>query len=127
MNRTRQKQEAAPQAQDYVWGWRDVPAPVRLDVVCSYLDAAAMGRLEICGKNCLGDSQRAWQAKAAGLARGSLANVSTKRLVAAQARVDALLPRRVLRTPSRPGAWAPYRDPAVNFDEFAFSLTVMWV
>ena len=87
----RTRQEAAPQAQDYVWGWRDVPAPVRLDVVCGYLDAASMGILEICGKNCLGDAQRAWQAKAAGVAPGSLANVSTKQLVAAQARVDALV------------------------------------
>ena len=60
MNRTREKQEAAPQqAQDYVWGWRDVPAPVRLDVVCGYLDAASMGRLEICGRQCLGDAARA--------------------------------------------------------------------
>ncbi len=73
----RTRKEAAPQAQDYVWGWRDVPAPVRLDGVCGYLDAASMGILEICGKNCLGDAQRAWQAKAAGVDRGSLANVST--------------------------------------------------
>ena len=117
----RTRKEAAPQAQDYVWGWRDVPAPVRLDGVCGYLDAASMGILEICGKNCLGDSQRAWQAKAAGVARGSLANVSTKQLVAAQGRVDALV-----GGPFDDFRWQPYEDPDVNFDEFAFSVTLVW-
>ena len=85
MNRTREKQEAAPQqAQDYVWGWRDVPATVRLDKICCYLDAKAMGRLEICGKNCLGDAPRAWNTKAAGLARGTLGDLSTKQFLRAQ-------------------------------------------
>ena len=112
-------QEATAQGQDYVWGWRDVPRPVLLDNVCRYLDAAAMGRLEICGKNCLGDSQRAWQAKAAGVARGSLANVSTKHVLAAQTRVDALVG-------SPFDDWQPYEDPDVNFDEFAFSVTLVW-
>ena len=114
--------EAAPKAQDeYVWGWRDVPAPVRLDVVCGYLDAASMGILEICGKNCLGDAQRAWKTKATGLDRGSLANLSTKQLVAAQARVDALV-----GGPFDDTQWQPYEDPEVNFDEFAFSVTLVW-
>ena len=120
MNRTRQKQEATAEAtaeaQDYVWGWRDVPEPVRLDFVCKYLDAASMGILEICGKSCLGNAQRAWHAKAAGVARGSLAIVSTKKLVAAQARVDALLPHRVDALFTHMRVWAPYREPVVNFD-----------
>ena len=117
----RQRQEAAPQAQDYTYGWRDVPAPVRLDVVCGYLDAASMGRLEICGRQCLGDAARAWKAKAAGVARGSLANASTKQLVAAQARVDALVGGRF-----DDFEWQPHEDPVVNFDEFAFSVTLVW-
>jgi len=117
----RQRQEAAPQAQDYTYGWRDVPAPVRLDVVCGYLDAASMGRLEICGRQCLGDAARAWKAKAAGVARGSLANASTKQLVAAQARVDALV-----GGPFDDFEWQPHEDPEVNFDEFAFSVTLVW-
>ena len=117
----RTRKEAAPQAQDYVWGWRDVPAHVRLDVVCGYLDAASMGRLEICGRQCLGDAARAWKAKAAGVARGSLANLSTKQLVAAQARVDALV-----GGPFDDTQWQPYEDPDVNFDEFAFSVTLVW-
>ena len=117
----RQRQEAAPQAQDYTYGWRDVPAPVRLDVVCGYLAAASMGRLEICGRQCLGDAARAWKAKAAGVARGSLANVSTKQLIAAQARVDALV-----GGPFDDTQWQPYEDPDVNFDEFAFSVTLVW-
>ncbi len=107
-------------------GWRDVPAPVRLDKICCYLDAKAMGRLEICGKNCLGDAQRAWQAKAAGLARGTLADLSTKQFLCAQTRARALLP------PSL-GGKSPFmfqhyhRAPPVSFDEFAFTIVVTWI
>ena len=86
--------ESAPKSQDdYVWGWRDVPAPVRLDVVCGYLDAASMGILEICGKNCLGDAQRAWKTKATGLDRGSLANLSTCLLYTSPSPRDTERPR----------------------------------
>ena len=107
-------------------GWRDVPAPVRLDKICCYLDAKAMGRLEICGKNCLGDAQRAWQAKAAGVARGTLGDLSTKQFLRAQTRARALLP------PSL-GGKSPFmfqhyhRAPPVSFDEFAFTIVVTWI
>ena len=107
-------------------GWRDVPAPVRLDKICCYLDAKAMGRLEICGKNCLGDAPRAWQAKAAGLARGTLGDLSTKQFLRAQTRARALLP------PSL-GGKSPFmfqhyhRAPPVSFDEFAFTIVVTWI
>ena len=122
MVRTRsQRQEAAPQAQDYNYGWRDVPAPVRLDFVCSYLDAASMGILEICGKNCLGDAQRAWQAKAAG-ARGTLGDLSTKQFVRAQTRTRALMPR-FLGGTSHFG-FEEFKP--VSFDDFAFTVVVAW-
>ena len=75
----RQRQEAAPQAQDYTYGWRDVPAPVQL-VVCGYLDVTALGRLEVCGRHF--DAVRAWNTKAAGLARGTLGDLSTKEFCA---------------------------------------------
>ena len=107
-------------------GWRDVPATVRLDKICCYLDAKAMGRLEICGKNCLGDAPRAWQAKAAGLARGTLGDLSTKQFLRAQTRARALLP------PSL-GGKSPFmfqhyhRAPPVSFDEFAFTIVVTWI
>ena len=90
MNRTREKQEAAPQqSQDYIYGWRDVPAPVKL-VVCGYLDVTALGRLEVCGRHF--DAVRAWNTKAAGLARGALGDLSTKQFLCAQTRARALLP-----------------------------------
>ena len=76
----RQRQEAAPQAQDYTYGWRDVPAPVQL-VVCGYLDVTALGRLEVCGRHF--DAVRAWNTKAAGLARGTLGDLSTKQFLRA--------------------------------------------
>ena len=63
-----------------MWGWHDVPAPVQL-VVCGYLDVKALGRLEICGRHF--DAVRAWNTKAAGLARGTLGDLSTKQFLRA--------------------------------------------
>ena len=116
--------ESWPQAQDYVWGWLDVPATVRLDKICCYLDAKAMGRLEICGKNCLGDAQRAWQAKAAGLPRGTLGEMSTKQFLRAQTRARALLPPGL--GGKSPFMFQHYLLP-VSFDEFAFTIAVSWI
>ena len=71
--------------------WRRLPAAVVLET-CKYLDAASLGQLEICGKTSLGDKARAWREKAAGVTRGNLAQLSNKQLLAAQARVQALIP-----------------------------------
>ena len=105
-------------------GWLDVPATVWLDKICCYLDAKAMGRLEICGKNCLGDAPRAWQAKAAGLARGTLGDLSTKEFLRAQTRARALMP------PAFGGTRGPFMFQhslrPVSFDEFAFTILVTW-
>ena len=117
----RQRQEAAPQAQDYTYGWRDVPAPVQL-VVCGYLDVTALGRLEVCGRHF--DAVRAWNTKAAGLARGTLGDLSTKQFLRAQTRARALVPRWVGGT-SGPFMFQPSRRP-VSFDEFAFTIVVTW-
>jgi hypothetical protein len=111
-------------AQDYTYGWRDVPAPVRLDKICCYLDAKAMGRLEICGKNCLGEAQRAWQAKAAGLARGTLGDLSAKQFLRAQTRARALLPPSL--GGKSPFMFQHFRRP-VSYDEFAFTIVVSWI
>ena len=118
----RQRQEAAPQqAQDYTYGWRDVPAPVQL-VVCGYLDLKALGRLEICGRNL--DAVRAWNTKAAGLARGTLGDLSTKQFLRAQTRARALLPPSLGgKSPFQFGThWRP-----VSFDDFAFTIAVTWI
>ena len=72
------------------------------------------------------DAERAWQAKAAGLARGTLADLSTKQFLRAQTRARALLP------PSL-GGKSPFmfqhyhRAPPVSFDEFAFTIVVTWI
>jgi hypothetical protein len=97
---------------------------VRLDKICCYLDAKAMGRLEICGKNCLGDAQRAWQAKAAGLPRGTLGEMSTKQFLRAQTRARALLPPGL--GGKSPFMFQHYLLP-VSFDEFAFTIAVSWI
>ena len=117
----RQRQEAAPQAQDYTYGWRDVPAPVQL-VVCGYLDVTALGRLEVCGRHF--DAVRAWNTKAAGLARGTLGDLSTKQFLRAQTRARALVPRWVGGT-SGPFMFQHSRRP-VSYDEFAFTIVVTW-
>ena len=102
-------------------GWRDVPAPVQL-VVCGYLDVTALGRLEVCGRHF--DAVRAWNTKAAGLARGTLGDLSTKQFLRAQTRARALVPRWVGGT-SGPFMFQPSRRP-VSFDEFAFTIVVTW-
>ena len=117
----RQRQEAAPQAQDYTYGWRDVPAPVQL-VVCGYLDVTALGRLEVCGRHF--DVVRAWNTKAAGLARGTLGDLSTKQFLRAQARARALLPPSL--GGKSPFMFQHYLLP-VSFDEFAFTIAVSWI
>ena len=104
-----------------MWGWRDVPAPVQL-VVCGYLDATALGRLEICGRHF--DAARAWQAKAAGLARGTLADLSTKQFLRAQTRARALMPPAF--GGKSPFLFQPPRRP-VSFEEFAFIIVVWWI
>ena len=71
--------------------WVKLPAAVVL-VACEFLDSATLGRLELCGKTSLGDKTRAWSEKAAGVTRGNLAQLSNKRLLADQARLQALIP-----------------------------------
>ena len=117
----RQRQEAAPQAQDYIYGWRDVPAPVKL-VVCGYLDVAALGRLEVCGRHF--DAESAWKTKAAGLARGTLGDLSTKQFLRAQTRARALLPPSL--GGKSPFMFQHFRRP-VSYDEFAFTIVVSWI
>ena len=104
--------------------WVKLPAAVVL-VACEFLDAASLGRLEICGKTSLGDKARAWREKAAGVTRGNLAQLSNKQLLAAQARVQALIP-------SSPGGVVGFANNVrrwsedVPFDEFSFTVVLSW-
>ena len=104
--------------------WRRLPAAVVLET-CKYLDAASLGQLEICGKTSLGDKARAWREKAAGVTRGNLAQLSNKQLLAAQARVQALIP-------SSPGGVVGFANNVrrwsedVPFDEFSFTVVLSW-
>ena len=102
--------------------WVKLPAAVVL-VACEFLDAASLGRLEICGKSSLGDKTRAWSEKAAGVARGTLAQLSNKRLLAAQARVQELIPSSaggVVGFANNVRRWSE----EVPFDEFAFTVVL---
>ena len=103
---------------------RRLPAAV-VPETCKFLDAASLGRLEICGRCALGDGAQAWIEKAAGVTRGNLAQLSNKQLLAAQARVQALIPA------SSKGAVGfahnVRRDSEdVPFDEFAFTVVLSW-
>ena len=92
-------------------------------MVCSYLDVTALSRLEICGRRL--DAVRAWDTKAAGLARGTLGELSTKQFLRAQTRARALMPPAFGGTRG-PFMFQPSRRP-VSFDEFAFSCVVSWI
>jgi len=75
-----------------------------------------MGLLEICGKQCLGDAEQAWNLKAAGIPKGALDTLSSKQFLAAHTRVQALAvgPEQRVRL----------KEP--RFDEFAFTLVLSW-
>ncbi len=102
--------------------WVKLPAAVVL-VACEFLDSATLGRLELCGKTSLGDKTRAWSEKAAGVTRGNLASLSNKRLLAAQARVQALIP-----SSSQESVGFSHhvrrRSEDVPFDEFSFTVVI---
>ena len=69
-------------------------------------------------------AQRAWNTKAAGLARGTLGDLSTKQFLRAQTRARALLPPAL-------GGKSPFQFQhflrPVSFDEFAFTIVVTWI
>ena len=91
--------------------WRTLTTWLQL-AVCGFLDAPSLARLEICGG--LGDSPRAWEAKAAGSGRGSLGDdVSTKRLGMMNARALGAVE---LQSSA----------PAVDFSAFAFTACIKW-
>ena len=71
------------------------------------------------------DAPRAWQAKAAGLARGTLGDLSTKQFLRAQTRARALLPPSL--GGKSPFMFQHYHRPPVSFDEFAFTIVVSWI
>jgi len=104
--------------------WHRLPAAVVLET-CKFLDAASLGRLEICGRCALGEGARAWIEKAAGVARGNLAQLSNKQLLAAQARVQALIPS---SSKDVVGFAHNVRRESedVPFDEFAFTVVLSW-
>ena len=68
--------------------WRKLPAAVVL-VACEFLDADELGRLEMCGRQSLGDGARAWKDQMSRIHRGNLATpvsythltLPTKRIV----------------------------------------------
>ena len=96
--------------------WQSL-APETLLEVCAFLDAKALGRLEIVGS--IEGLARVWKAKADGINRGALGPMSPKRLVATHARLHSLFPTRA-RCTRLP--WSP----KPNFDEFAFSVIMSY-
>ena len=89
---------------------------------CSYLDVAA--RWAASKSRPAPGAQRAWNTKAAGLARGTLTDLSTKQFLRAQTRARALLPPSL--GGKSPFVFQPSRRP-VSFEEFAFTIVVSWI
>ena len=79
------------QKQPSAAAWVKLPAAVVLET-CSFLDADELGRLEMCGRQSLGDGARAWKDQMSRIHRGNLATLPPKKFLAAHARAQALYP-----------------------------------
>ena len=102
--------------------WRKLPAAVVL-VACEFLDADELGRLEMCGRQSLGDGARAWRDQMSRIHRGNLATMPPKKFLAARARAQALYPS----TADVTGVQAPFRpNESVSFDEFSFTVVLAY-
>ena len=102
--------------------WRRLPEAVVLDT-CKFLDAASMGRLEVCCRKSLGDGARAWRDQMSRIHRGNLATMPPKKFLAAHARAQALYPS----TADMTGVQAPFRpNESVSFDEFSFTVVLTY-
>ena len=102
--------------------WRRLPAAVVLET-CKFLDADELGRLEMCGRQSLGDGARAWKDQMSRIHRGNLATMPPKKFLAARARAQALYPS----TADVTGVQAPFRpNESVSFDEFSFTVVVTY-
>ncbi len=102
--------------------WRRLPAAVVLET-CSFLDAEELGRLEMCGRQSLGDGARAWKDQMSRIHRGNLATLPPKKFLAAHARAQALYPS----TADVTGVQAPFRpNESVSFDEFSFTVVLAY-
>ena len=102
--------------------WRRLPEAVVLDT-CKFLDAASMGRLEVCCRKSLGDGARAWKDQMSRIHRGNLATMPPKNFLAAHARTQALYPS----TANVTSVQAPFRPNSdVSFDEFSFTVVLTY-
>ena len=102
--------------------WVKLPAAVVLET-CSFLDADELGRLEMCGRQSLGDGARAWKDQMSRLHRGNLATLPPKKFLAAHARAQALYPS----TADVSSVQSPFRpNDSVSFDEFSFTVVLTY-
>ena len=102
--------------------WVKLPAAVVLET-CSFLDADELGRLEMCGRQSLGDGARAWKDQMSRIHRGNLATLPPKKFLAARARAQALYPS-TADVDSVPSPFRP--NESVPFDEFSFTVVLTY-
>ena len=102
--------------------WVKLPAAVVLET-CSFLDADELGRLEMCGRQSLGDGARAWKDQMSRIHRGNLATLPPKKFLAAHARAQALYPS-TADVDSVPSPFRP--NESVPFDEFSFTVVLTY-
>ncbi len=103
--------------------WRRLPAAVVLET-CSFLDADELGRLEMCGRQSLGDGARAWKDQMSRIHRGNLATLPPKKFLAAHARAQALYPSTADVTSVQAAPFRP--NESVSFDEFSFTIVLTY-
>ena len=103
--------------------WVKLPAAVVLET-CSFLDADELGRLEMCGRQSLGDGARAWKDQMSRIHRGNLATLPPKKFLAAHARAQALYPSTADVTSVQAAPFRP--NESVSFDEFSFTIVLTY-
>ncbi len=103
--------------------WVKLPAAVVLET-CKFLDADELGRLEMCGRQSLGDGARAWKDQMSRIHRGNLATLPPKKFLAAHARAQALYPSTADVTSVQAAPFRP--NESVSFDEFSFTIVLTY-
>jgi len=111
----------AMQIDEATFDFKSLPGELRL-CCCEFLEAGSLARLELCTRESLVDSKRAWKQLVAGSSRGALVDCSDKQLAVVTAGVRALYPRNMEHVPAEP---LPLR-PRYCIGDFVFSWVVCW-
>ena len=112
----------AMQIDEATFDFKSLPGELRL-CCCEFLEAGSLARLELCTRESLVDSKRAWKQLVAGSSRGALVDCSDKQLAVVTAGVRALYPRDMRPLPEE---LLPPRPRYCVDEDFLFTWVVCW-